>query len=231
MKNLEIYRRYFDQAYPDYADDQYIAISNLVAALPNTQVVSEILETESAKKIVDLIIPLVKIKNYKSQIPFPENIHDAVKIIIEIKNSQPEENVSKRHVELFENIVNIKGFQLPTISAVLHFCHPTTYPIVDRNIEEGCGLLQKEYPDEIQEDAVPSLPASTTSSNNKLSKYRGFIKFLANLKKLHNEQHETTYGFRELDKALMVYGVSRLRTSAENANNNFHPTQKDARVK
>ncbi len=216
MTNLEIYRSYFDQAYPDYADSQYASIAEMVDALPATESASEILGSNSANKVLELIIPLVRIKNYKSQIPFPINLYDAVKLIVEIKNTPPGENVSDEHISIFERFIDIKGFQLPTISAVFHFCHPKAYPIVDRNIEAACGLLSKEFPCEFDEGSIPSLPAATTSSKNKLSKYRVFIAFLDKLKRLHNEQYKTDYGFRELDKALMVYGVSNLKISAEN---------------
>ena len=218
MEKLEIYRSYFNQAYPDYADSEYASISDVVSALPTKHEASEILESDSANKILNLIVPLVKIKNYKSQIPFPVNLYDAIKLIVDIKNTNPSENVSEKHVELFNSFIDIKGFQLPTVSAVFHFCHPGIYPIVDRNIAAACNLLQKKFTDEFDENDVTSLPAVTTSSKNKLSKYRTFIKFLTKLKRLHNEQHNTNYDFRELDKALMVYGVSNFKKAAENAN-------------
>lgn len=218
MENLEIYKSYFNQAYPDYADSEYAAIAKMISALPTIDHASKILSSDCADKVLSLIVPLVKIKNYKSQIPFPIAIFDAISLIVEIKNTSPSEDVSNSHIKLFEKFIEVKGFQLPTISAVLHFCHPRVYPIVDRNIEAACGLLSKEFPDEFKEDLLPSLPASTTSSGNKLAKYKAFISFLTKVKNLHNQQHNTRYEFRDLDKALMVYGVSTLKKSAENAN-------------
>ncbi|ASF44987.1 hypothetical protein [Methylovulum psychrotolerans] len=219
MRNLEQYKDYFNQAYPDYADSEYGKISTLVATLPTIEKVQSILDSDNAKAVLDLVVPLIKIKNYKSQIPFPVNFYDAVNLIAEIKSTEPsEDKLSKAHAKLFENFLSIKGFQLPTISAVLHFCHPSTYPIVDRNIEAACGLLSKEFPDDFCNIGTPRLPASTTSIKNKLSKYQGFILFLRRLKELHNEKHYTNYNFRELDKALMVYGVSDYKIAAENCN-------------
>ena len=215
MESLEVYRHYFDQAYPDYADSEYAAIAEMISELPTIDVASKILSSDHSDKVLSLIVPLIRIKNYKSQIPFPVALFDAVKLIVDIKNTAPSEDVSRKHVELFECFIELKGFQLPALSAVLHFCHPKTYPIVDRNIESACGLLSKKFPCELEEDSLPSLPASTTSTKNKLAKYRSFISFLTRVKHLHNEQYKTDYEFRDLDKALMVYGVSNLKKSAE----------------
>ena len=41
---------------------------------------------------------------------------------------------------------------------------------------------------------------------------------MTRLKQMHNEQFGTNYDYRELDKALMVYGAADLKKSAENAN-------------
>lgn len=217
VRNLETYRTYFDTAYPDYADMEYAEIRRFVLALPQTEVAEALLNSEEARLICELITPVIKIKNYKSQTPFPLAIYEAAMVIVNIKNTTPSANVSESHVTLINELLELQGFQLPTVSAVLHFCHPGTYPIVDRNIEAACGLLANEYPEELTE-APPALPASTTSSNNKLKKYRSFISFLNLIATLHNQQHQTNYGLRELDKALMVYGVESLRARAENAN-------------
>lgn len=216
MKNLEIYRKFFDTAYPDYLDTEYEEISRLMRAIPDIDKVISTFKSSEAKDLLGLIIPLIKIKNYKSQIPFPEDIFHTTKLIAEIKNGTPMDNLSEEHVGLFGELLEVEGFQLPTVSAVLHFCHPDFYPIVDRNIESACDSLLKE----IQDSGItkPKLPASTTSTNNKLTKYRQFILCLTKLRKLHNRQHATNYSFRELDKALMVYGVDSLRKKAENAN-------------
>ncbi len=218
MRNLEPYRAFFDTAYPDYAELQYAEMRWLVSVLPKVEVAEALLYSDEARLICELITPVIKIKNYKSQTPFPLALYEAAMLVVKIKNSAPAENVSKRHVAMLNELLEIQGFQLPTASAVLHFCHPDTYPIVDRNIEAACGLLANEFPEELT-DAPPSLPASTTSNSNKLEKYRSFISFLRSIAHLHNQQHQTHYGCRELDKALMVFGVERLRKGAENANN------------
>ena len=48
-----------------------------------------------------------------------------------------------------------------------------------------------------------------------------FISYLIRVKELHNNQHQTTYNFRDLDKALMVLGVPKYRISAETEHNNL----------
>ncbi|PIE48164.1 MAG: hypothetical protein CSA42_00270 [Gammaproteobacteria bacterium] len=222
MENLEIYRKFFDTAYPNYADTEYEGISRLIRAIPDIDKVISTFKCSGAKEILGLIVPLIKIKNYKSQIPFPEDIYYAAQLIAEIKNGTPKEKLSKEHVDLFGKLLEIEGFQLPTVSAVLHFCHPAFYPIVDRNIESACNSLLKEIPD--SGITKPELPASTTTTDDKLSKYRQFISCLTELRKLHNTQYATNYNFRELDKALMVYGDDRQKKKAENANT-YEPSQ------
>ena len=215
MENLDVYQRYFDKAYPGYADTEYAEISKLINGLPTDNVASEILNTDNTNRVLSLIVPLIRIKNYKSQIPFPTELFDAVKLIVKIKNSDTSESFPNDHIKLFNDFIMVKGFQLPTISAVLHFCHPKTYPIVDRNVVAACSLLLKKFPDELKDYPLPKLPVSTTTPKNKLEKYRAFITFLNEIKKLHNVQHHTNYEFHDLDKALMVYGVPGLKSSAE----------------
>jgi hypothetical protein len=56
------------------------------------------LSSGEAKEVLGLIVPLIKIKNYKSQVPFPVDIFDAVQLITEIRNASPMENLSDVHV-------------------------------------------------------------------------------------------------------------------------------------
>lgn len=224
MDNLEQYKNYFDQVYPDYADGEYSQIYALVKALPTNDEAARVFASADVQSSLALILPLIKIKNYKSQIPFPDELFEAARVIVEIKNSDPEDCLQDDGFELFDKLLSVKGFQLPTVSAVFHFCHPEHFPIVDRNIEAACGLLSKEFPNDFDEKLVPALPVSTTSVKNKLSKYKGFIKFLDCIIDKHNRVHGTQYDYRELDKALMVYGVSNLKIAAEKAKKALHAT-------
>lgn len=216
MINLEQYRNYFSQAYPDYADGKYSQISDLVMALPTDEETVRILTSADAQATLGLVLPLIKIKNYKSQIPFPEQLFQAASLIVAVKNSAPTTSILDNNAKLFEKLLSLEGFQLPTISAVYHFCHPAVFPIVDRNIEAACRLLSGEQSKRLS----PSLPVFTTSATNKLSKYKAFIQFLTTVRNQHNQEHGTNYDYRELDKALMVYGAPKFKMAAENARGN-----------
>ena len=214
MRNLEVYKRHFDQEYRAYSDAKYLEIAALISALPSVEDASETFNSDEAGKVLSLVAPLIEIKNYKSQTPFPVSLFDAAKIIIEIKNTAASENISSAHVKLIGGLLGVKGFRLPTVSAVLHFCHPNEYPIVDRNIKAACALLHEEFPGELSEYPPPTLPTTMKPLNN-IAKYKAFIGFLTKVKQLHNEQYQTNYGFRDLDKALMVYGVPERKVRAE----------------
>ncbi len=220
MVNLEQYRNYFSQAYPDYADGVYSQISELVMALPTDKEAARIFSSVDAQAAFGLLLPLIKIKNYKSQIPFPDHLFEAAALITEVKNSAPTISLLDNNAKLFEKLLSVKGFQLPTISAVFHFCHPEIFPIVDRNVETACRLLS----DEFNEKFAPSLPTYTTSAKNKISKYRAFIQFLNRIKNKHNQEFGTQYDYRELDKAMMVYAAPNFKIAAENANKAMYET-------
>ncbi|VAW40230.1 Cysteine desulfurase [hydrothermal vent metagenome] len=220
MRNLEVYRQYFEQAYPKYADGEYTIIAEMIHGLPSVDNATNTLNSDCANQVLALILPLIKIKNYKSQIPFPVAIYDAVREITKLKNTNPLQDLSGEQITIFEQLLNIEGFQLPTVSAVFHFCHPRVHPIVDRNIQGACNLLATEFQGELNGVPLPILPAANTSIRNKLAKYRDFISFLAAVKGLHNNQHQTEYDYRDLDQALMVYGVPNMKVAAENHANN-----------
>ena len=218
MENLEPYRQRFEQEYPQYADGEYAEISDMIDALPTVDIANASLNPNSSGQILALILPLIKIKNYKSQIPFPIAIYEAVRVVIEIKNmdlTKEDARFDDAPNILFRQLLDIEGFQLPTVSAVFHFCHPGLYPIVDRNIESACKQLKELYSEELGEAQLPKLPASSTSDKNKWEKYRSFTTFLDIVNKLQNVQHQTAYIFRDLDKALMVYGVPKMREAID----------------
>jgi hypothetical protein len=194
-------------------------IARLVQALPTIEVSSSRLQSECGGQILSLLLPLIKIKNYKSQIPFPVTVFDAIERIVELKSMNTNTALDKAHRAVFVGLIGIEGFQLPTVSAIFHFCHPFLYPIVDKNIQAACSLLSQEYHNELDGLVLPLLPAATTLSKNKLEKYEEFILFLTRLKELHNKEFNTTYDYRSLDKALMVYGVDGYKIAAdENVN-------------
>lgn len=178
MLNLERYRRYFDQAYPAYGNERYENIALLVDNLPTLQAFNTLLKTQQALEVRELLAPLILIKNYKSQTPFPSEPLDVIGIILQIRTHIQDDLLSEHLQQPFFRLLESEGFQLPTISAIFHFCDRLRYPIVDRNIEAACALLASQYPDEIRADTVPTLPGYGVNNLNKLGAYRKFISFL-----------------------------------------------------
>jgi hypothetical protein len=107
-----------------------------------------------------------------------------------------------------------QGFQLPTVSVILHFCHPKHFPIVDLNIEAACALLESRWESEFESIVVPSLPRPHKRPASKIDHYRVFIRFLGKLIELQREFYKHA-DYRYVDRALMVLGVDRLREQVE----------------
>ncbi len=87
-------------------------------------------------------------------------------------------NVLHAHSEQIDALLKLEGFQLPTVSAVLHYCHPNAFPIVDVNVEAACALLKEQHEMDFVNLNKPTLPASNTSVKNKKGKYLAFIVFI-----------------------------------------------------
>ena len=214
MDSIEKYSKIFDESYPDYADTRYGEIKKLVEVY-DAPGIFELIDSEDFKKFSTLIRPVVAIKNYKSQIPFPEDLPAVVRCVASIRATKPLPNdILKAHKTQFDQLLSLQGFQLPTVSAILHFCHPSDFPIVDTNVEAACALLKQRYPNDFAAIAEPTLPAANTSSDNKARKYLEFISFIAKVKSL-----QASCGgqpdYRYVDKALMVLGVLRLRNKVD----------------
>jgi hypothetical protein len=210
MDSLEKYARIFDKKYINYSDVRHQKISTLIKVYDTPDVAARVQSGEFAK-LIELIAPVIAIKNYKSQIPFPEDLVSVVLCIIEIRSAPPSSSdVLSRHKAPFDKLLSLQGFQLPTVSAVLHFSHPEYFPIVDVNVEAACSHLKKIYPDDFTMLDEPSLPAVTTSADNKTEKYGVFIKFINKVRELQGG-HGGQADFRYIDKALMVLGAERLR--------------------
>ena len=135
MDSLEKYAEEFDKSYPDYAYARYGEIIKLIEAYDKPGL-SEFIEGEEFKKFVSLVRPVIAIKNYKSQIPFPEDLASVVRCVISIRSTRPSpKDILKNHRTCFNELMSLQGFQLPTVSAILHFCHPEYFPIVDINVK------------------------------------------------------------------------------------------------
>ena len=214
MDNLDRYAQYFDTAYRDYADARYTGIVRLVSSY-DAEGILNIIDGQQFGECIKLLQPLIAIKNYKSQVPFPENLREVLRLIINIRQTEVgSSDVFSNHDKYFKQLVSLQGFQLPTASAVFHFCHPKSFPIVDVNVKEACAHLKDLNQKEFANLEAPGLPASNTSSDNKLKKYKEFEGFIKRVMSLQKEQHGGKPTYRYIDKALMVLGVPELRKKA-----------------
>jgi hypothetical protein len=215
MRDLSPYVRAFDNAYPDYATAPYEAIKALTERFSSVDLAQEI-DSQHFQRFAELLEPLIAIKNYKSQTPFPRDIRTVLRYLIQLKQCAiPSPALSREPQRIFLSIVEREGFQLPTVSAVFHFCHPESFPIVDRNVESACEILKDAHGPDFEAVPAPKLPVATTSANNKLTKYRSFVGFLDRVIELQAQQHGGRPDYRFVDKALMVLGVDRLRRQVE----------------
>jgi hypothetical protein len=215
MDSLDRYARIFDESYPDYADARYEEIRRLVA-IYDSEDATNLIASDDFSRFSALIRPVISAKNYKSQIPFPEDFQAAIEAVIAIRRTRSTGSDDKltAYKVPFERLLSIQGFQLPTASAFMHFCHPSDFPIVDRNVEAACAYLKQLFPDDFEGVDEPSLPAAATSLENKTKKYRIFIRFLDKIRSLQ-AAHGGPSDYRYVDKALMVLGVPRLREKAD----------------
>lgn len=201
---IDTHAQEFDGKFPEYADNRYGEIANLVNVYRKEWAEPFINENgECLNKLLSLIKPIIAIKNYKSQIPFPEKLDEVIRCVISIISTTPNTSeILKNHDRDFKKLLETEGFQLPTVSAIFHFCHPSYFPIVDKNVAKACALLKETYRTEFSCVETPSLPAPNTSLRNKINKYIEFIKFINKVKILHGGDVD----YRHIDKALMVIG-------------------------
>jgi hypothetical protein len=209
IRDLSPYERAFDDAYPDYATGPYEAIKALTERFTASQAL-QLIDCNQFQRFAELLEPLIEIKNYKAQAPFPTNIRTVIRLVIQLKQcAVPSPPLSGNPERIFFAILDQKGFQLPTISAVFHFCHPGSFPIVDRNVEAACEILKDAHASDFRGLRVPKLPASTTSALNKLEKYRAFMAFIDHVVQLQRNQYGGGPDYRFVDKALMVLGAGK----------------------
>ena len=108
----------------------------------------------------------------------------------------------------------MQGFQLPSVSAVFHFCHPSHYPIVDKNVVEACQFLKSHDNIDLE---LPLLPYATDPPDKQLATYRDLIHFInALIDHRANTEHERL-SYRYIDTALMVLGAEKRKEKREAA--------------
>lgn len=181
----------------------------------DTPDILSVLQGQQFAGFADLVKPLTAIKNYKSQVPFPENLQEVLCCIIGIRvTAVGSPDIFNNHRKLFEQLILVQGFQLPTVSAVFHFCHAGCFPIVDVNVKAACAILKERYPSEFSNYEAPQLPAPNTSAINKLKKYSAFVNFIDRIRSLQ-QAYDGNPTYRHIDKALMVLGVPEMRNKVE----------------
>ena len=217
IRDLSPYERVFDDAYPDYATVRYEAVRILTERFTASQPLSQLINCNQFRQFIELLEPLIAIRNYKTQVPFPTDVETVLRLVIQLKQIPvPSPPLSGNAERIFLALLDQKGFQVPTISAVFHFCHPRLFPIVDRKVEAACDILKSAHTSDLEGLEVPTLPALSTSPKNKLMKYRSFIAFIDRVIQLQKNQHGGEPDYRFVDKALMVLGEDSLRRKVEN---------------
>jgi len=214
MHNLQPYVEFFDAAYPTYADGPYQEIRRLVDSYTAENTTATVQSADFARA-VELVQPLIAIRNYKSQVPFPRDVVAAITCIVEIyRRKVASEDVLGAHHALMARLLGVQGFRLPTASAVMHFCHPDHFPIVDVNVEAACALLKARYDGDFQDLDAPKVPKYQGNPDTVIDAYRGFIAFIDRVRVLQ-KQYGTATDYRYIDKALMVLGGDRTRAHFE----------------
>jgi hypothetical protein len=213
MRDLSLDETKFGKQFGKY-DETYKFVQKHVDRCTARQLLREISSTRFRRFGV-LLKPLILIKNYKTQAPFPDDVVTVLRCVVELRQSSiPADRLSKEPERLFLKIVGEQGFDLPTVSAVFHFCHPTRFPIVDRNVEAACIVLKRRDRAEFRGLEAPRLPYAKLSGAMKLARYRAFITFVDHIKNLQREQHGGNPSYRFIDKALMVIGARELKRLA-----------------
>lgn len=205
MQNLEKYARQFPKKFGPYSDARYTAISGLISQLDQRDVRKHVC-SKHFRRAVSLIQPLVAIKNFKSQTPFPQDIAAAVEAVLSIRTARVRRASRFDDIEDgFAALNKIEGFGVPTISAVLHFCHPHQFPIVDRNVLHACKILIDKYPREFAGYACPGLANRAAHVGVKLQRYEQFVCVIDRIIERHPPS-PIKASYRAIDKALMVLG-------------------------
>jgi hypothetical protein len=218
MIDLDPFKKYFDHCYPRYGEKRYNNICLLVKMLPPSEDIESCLESQQGRTLIAVVKSLVEIVNYKSQKPFPTDLPALIREIVRLKRASVNDNRLGHDFEgVFNALLKMEGLQLPTVSAIFHFCYPSQYPIVDRWIAASCELLVERYGQVLGSFPcqAPRLPAPNASEENKLKKYKDFISLLDRIRQVQESQYQTAYCYRELDKALMVFGKDKCREQVE----------------
>ena len=201
----------FDDEFPEYGDDEYGVIRDLAESLRQEEI-RAFVNHQQFDEFVSCLLPLIAIRNYKSQVPFPSELRAVVHCMLEIAdldvgNPPGDIEIGAEHFAL---LTDLQGFELPTVSAVFHFCFPDHFPIVDRYVNAADRHLYDVDEDNEfrgRPDLVRTvLPAANTSNGNKMNHYKNFIRYAFRIAELQARQYGHDFSIREVDKGLMVLG-------------------------
>jgi hypothetical protein len=209
--DLHPYEMKFNELFPAYADGRYDRLLTLVSErCANSEMSQVLIASQEFQDVVAILQPVIEIKNYKSQIPFPIELQKILSDFVELKSCIPDKNLLANAglSRIFLSAIDVGGYELPTLSAMFHFCHPNHFPIVDVNVQAACLFLKES--DHMSRDS-PRLPAYNAKPQTKLTRYVEFIGFIDALIDARCTGNSTgeplTYRF--MDKALMVLGAAQ----------------------
>jgi len=212
MLDLKSYAEEFDKTFPDYADDPYNGIIKSINGIRKLN--PSIVKTDCFSQLCELLEPIILIRNYKAQTPFPQikDLRTVIESMAKLADISKAEPGCKGYKEIFAKLIEVDGFQLPTVSAFFHFIHPERFPIVDRNVEAACQVL-------LPPDTQIRLPQHSQKADKKYESYLNFIACIREIIKAQRDikrNREDSWpnsedDFRSIDKALMVLGSGELK--------------------
>lgn len=85
MIDLEPFIALFNTKFPEYGDEPYNEICDLAESLADDNI-QNLIANDQFDEFVACVSPLIGIKNYKTQIPFPLNLRAAIQNLVDVKN-------------------------------------------------------------------------------------------------------------------------------------------------
>ena len=222
MRSLKSYIDRFDAQFPNYSDGPYEQVGTLIK-LYAQKTSTTFVHREVFARAMALAEPLLAIRNFKSQAPFPQNLTLAIRTVAHIcrtavRQTKNDPIIGVHRTDL-ECLLRLEGFGLPMASAVLHFAHPTHFPIVDVNVVAGCRILKKRHPKDFLGMTTPAYVkrimdkgkagATDLEVDKIIVHYQKFIVFIRKVSQLQGD-FTTRSDLRYVDKGLMVLGKKDL---------------------
>lgn len=220
--SLAPWERLFDEKYPRYEDERYQHLLGLYERYAEGGRGADALKVVASAEFARclwFLQGMLAVKNYKGQVPFPENpdeIVAALGFIIRLKRWQPRAAPFSDGAlrKIFAGLLALPGFEFRTVTAIFHFCHPDVFPIADLNVEAACARLKETHPALFGHLPLPRLPLYAMDPAQKIECYKRFIAFLEAARKAEQRRGARLPTFRFVDRALMVLGGEQRRAKA-----------------